>query len=93
MRIDIKQVSSLEKIRSFSDAKTEINNSILLKGEVFSFQQIISFEKPAEIEVTVNSELKDYINLYEVKDAVMDFPCYPDLCRIFLCLLNIRKAL
>ena len=63
MRIDIKQVSSLEKIRSFSDAKTEINNSILLKGEVFFFQQIISCEKPAEIEVTVNSELKDYINL------------------------------
>lgn len=75
MSINIKQVSSLEKIRSFSDIKTEISEKTLLKGEVFSFQQVIYSDSQSEIEVSVDSELKNYIKLYQVKETPMDFPC------------------
>ena len=39
MNIEIKQVSSLDKIRNFSEAKTLMDKKTALKGEVFSFQQ------------------------------------------------------
>lgn len=76
VNISIKQFSSLDKIRSFSENETEIKKKLCLKGEVFSFQQAISCDIPAEIKVTVKSELKEYIKLYEVKNTVMDLPCY-----------------
>ena len=79
MKIEIKQVSSLDKIRSYADAKTVLTRKTLLKGEKFNFQQVFYCSKQAEISVSVNSELKDFIKLYEVKETNMDFPCYPKI--------------
>ena len=49
MKIEIKQVSSLDKIRSYADAKTVLTKKTLLKGEKFNFQQVFYCSKQAEI--------------------------------------------
>lgn len=72
----IKQVSSLDKIRNFEEAKTPINECTLLQGEVFSFQQSIFSEGCETAEVAVESKLKNYVTLYEVKKVPMDLPSY-----------------
>lgn len=77
MKAEIKQLSSLEKIRSADDIpETEINSSYMLAGEVYSYQEILSCDSLCIVKIRVNSPLKKYINLYEVKKAVMDFPAY-----------------
>ena len=79
MNLTVKQISSLEKIRQ-TDAlpAEELLTKTVLLGERFSYQICI---RPNEntgagliTKITVDSPLKDNIQVYIVKDAVMDKP-------------------
>lgn len=76
MKINIKQVSSLEKIRANDELNHgEIYKKSVLAGERFSYQ--ISMQSPEFlyfVDVSLESSLKDNIKLYLVKDAHMDAP-------------------
>ena len=76
MKINIKQVSSLEKIRANDELNHgEIYKKSVLAGERFSYQ--ISMQSPEYlyfVDVSLESSLKDNIKLYLVKDAHMDAP-------------------
>ena len=74
MNIEIKQVSSLDKIRNFSEAKTLMDKKAALKGEVFSFQQTLFCKEYCVLNVKLESELSDYITIYVVENTAMDFP-------------------
>lgn len=75
MNIVVKNISSLEKIRcsSISDVQ-EIESLSLLKGEHLSYQVVISSESINYCEIEVSSKLDQYISVYSVKNAIMDFP-------------------
>lgn len=76
MAIEIKQVSSLDKIRNFSEAKTLMDKKTVLKGEVFSFQQTVFSKQNCALDVKLESELSDYISIYVVENTAMDFPMF-----------------
>lgn len=76
MEFTIKQVSSLDKIRNREEAKTEISSATLFGGERFSFQQLSCAAGNDDARVTVVSELKAFVKLYEVKNVPMDLPSY-----------------
>lgn len=79
MNITIKQISSLEKIRSFEDMNAAaIKNKTILAGESFSYQIGIFSQEVAELNISVSSPLKEYIQLYLVKGIPADFPTYPE---------------
>ena len=75
MNFECKQVSSLEKLtaKSFSQSK-EITKRAVMAGERFSYQIGIKPEKSMRVDVSVESELNDYIKLYAVKNVIMDKP-------------------
>ena len=85
MNILLKNISSLEKVRSVPElmALNEVNSAKVLAGENYSYQVCGIFtQKPdpnnpytpykADTYVFVDSPLKDYINAYCIKDAVAD---------------------
>lgn len=70
-----KQISSLEKVRKDSPMDyAEIMHKTLLKGERFSYQIAISTDKFTNGTLEVESDLKPYIKLFAVDNAVMDVP-------------------
>ena len=75
MDLECKQVSSLEKLTvySFSRSKT-ISKRTLLAGERFSYQIGIKSKKSIRAVVSIESELRDNIKLYAVKNVIMDKP-------------------
>ncbi len=71
----IKQISSLEKVRLKDELNyDEIVSSRVLKGERFSYQIAVHGDAWAMLRVSVESKLKDYIKVYIVENAPMDFP-------------------
>lgn len=78
MNISVKQISSLEKVRNKEDIKNEVSSVQLFLGEHFSYQIALAVEECTVIEMSVESELSDYINIYSVEDTVMDFPVIED---------------
>ena len=75
MDLTVKQISSLEKIRESSELpRRGIFNHTMLKGESFSYQLSVSSTERTLVTVSVKSEISDYVKLYLVKDAAMDFP-------------------
>lgn len=78
MQLTLKQISSLEKIRSATDLNNskEIFQLQALAGERVSYQISMSTGFPAlrNIKVSLESDLKPYITLYSVKNVVMDMP-------------------
>lgn len=78
MEINIKQVSSLETIFSFNEAMN-MKNAAVFGGERFSYQIVITPSDKYRYEIKVNeSEISNFVTVYSVKDAVMDFPCAPE---------------
>ena len=78
-KIEFRQISSLEKIRSVQEGlyAKAIEKPILLKGEEFSYQLYINCEKDYTwFKVSVESDLD--VKVYDVKNANMDFPTYED---------------
>lgn len=74
MNVIVKQVSSLEKIRScgIGDIDTVVHKTIM-RGESFSYQIALETRENIELELFIDSEIKENIRLYEVKNVVMDF--------------------
>lgn len=77
MNMIIKQVSSLKKIRSEQDMKTnEIYKKTMLGGECFSYQIALWSDRKFDFKFEINSPLKDFISIYSVKKTAMDYPTY-----------------
>lgn len=77
MCISVKQVSSLEKIRSDSiGAAAEFTHKTVMRGQFFSYQIAVSSSARAALLFEIESELKQGIDVYLVKNVVMDFPTY-----------------
>lgn len=70
--IEIKQVSSLDKIRDFSEAKTAFDDISVLKGESFSYQHALFSEYNSQLEFSIDSPLVDFINISIVKSVPVD---------------------
>lgn len=79
MDISLKQVSSLEKVTlsSYDSTKT-IKSKTLMKGETYSYQVAVKSSDNIMFNVNIESELKKYITVYKVKDAIMDLCTYTD---------------
>ena len=77
MNITLKNISSLHKMRNLADTDVpEIGAVKLFQGERFSYQVAVISPDAEFVSVKVLGDLKDYVKLYVVKDAVMDFPTY-----------------
>lgn len=87
MKYTIKQVSSLEKIRTSGIGDVLCTNrQTVLKGEKYSYQIAIEVDNEndtlrSDIVVEVNSPISEYIKLYFVKNAVMDMAAYNESSR------------
>ncbi len=80
MKLQIAQISSLEKIRP-GDAFPcdEIHKKSVLAGQRLSYQLCIKSDCRTTAVISVRSELADCIKLYRVENAVMDMPStHPD---------------
>lgn len=82
MNLQIKLVSSLVKILPGEDLKEkERTAGSALKGEEFAFQAVCFCENAhlrESVNVKVESELKEYIELYEIENVPCELPAYPD---------------
>ena len=68
-----KQISSLEKVREFSNLNMrEITAHTALRGERFSYQITMRNDTNSVGHVRVDSPLKQYLKLYRVEQSVMD---------------------
>ncbi len=82
-KIILKQASSLEKILTYEPyIKPDYLSDSILKGQKFSYQLIYGFEPSKWTEgciadLTLESELKEYITLYRVENVPCLVPCYP----------------
>ncbi len=75
MAVIVKQISSLEKVRRDSNLDyNEITEKALLKGERFSYQIALNINMCVTAKLSVESEIKDYVKVYLVENAVMDMP-------------------
>ncbi len=82
-KIVLKQCSSLEKILAYEPYnKPDYTSDCVLQGQNFSYQLIYTIEPSKWTEgciadLSLESELKDYIKLYRVEDVPCLVPCYP----------------
>ena len=84
MQLQVKQISSLEKVflRSNGDFK-EISQASCLRGEKYSYQLAVRpIENPdksyADISVNISSKLKEFIRIYTVENVPVVLPCGED---------------
>lgn len=84
MEIEIKQISSLEKV--FLDSTTdfkETERATALKGERFSYQIAFKLSEYgnsfADIDVAVESKLEKYINVYNVENIPGELTYYREM--------------
>lgn len=79
MDFKIKQVSSLEKVfKTDIDSLKQLYRKALMKGETFSYQIAMQCPINTEVVVDIDSPLKEYVKVYAVKNAPVDFPAYID---------------
>lgn len=78
----VKQISSLEKIRLDDTLNyEELTESKVIKGERFSYQIAVCSDSWALLGIDVESKLKDYIKVYIVENAQMDYPVQDEATR------------
>ncbi len=80
MEFTLKQISSLEKVRTLSDLDcSEVKTITALAGERVSYQLCLCGKDPVRfISVSAKSTLGDAVRLYSVKDVYMDRPVTED---------------
>ena len=84
MKIEIKQISSLEKVflNLTADFK-ETDSATALKGERFSYQvafNLLEYENSfADIDISVESKLVKYINIYNVENIPGELTYYREM--------------
>ena len=82
MILQTKLVSSFEKTFTLTGVKEEgTNKATALKGEIFSFQLACLLdanngERRCDFDLFVESELKDYIDFYIVKEIPVRLPAF-----------------
>ncbi len=82
MNLKTKLVSSLEKTFTVAGVKEEgTNKASALKGEIYSFQlacflEANNAERRSHFTIEIESELKDYINYYIVKEIPVRLPAF-----------------
>lgn len=78
MPYEIKQFDSLQKIYGNDFPEKEARSkAVLLSGERYNRQIAIKTDERFWFTVKVNSELKDFITVYRVENAVMDMAAVP----------------
>ncbi len=78
MELTVRQIASTHKVRGLGIEKmTELKKRTAMKGEYFSYQIAIQSPSCYELNVEIESPLKEYIKAYVVKDSIVDFPTYP----------------
>lgn len=80
ININVKQLSSLEKIRNLDDIleKQHLASATVFQGEHYAYQFAIFADARYKMLVEIESPLKEYVTPYFVDSAVMDFPVYFD---------------
>lgn len=79
MEFTLKQVSSLVKVRDASAMnEKEISSAIALSGEEYSYQVVVGADARVRACVELTSPIAEFVELYHVRRAVMDYPCYPE---------------
>ena len=77
MMITVKQVSSLQKILPNTPIScSEFKKKTAMRGEVFSYQISLETTETLEFDINVDSDIRDNIKLYSVKNSIADFPAY-----------------
>lgn len=71
--MEIKQVSSLEKLRNWEIADISDEQTVLA-GERFSYQLWVNTTEPIAFTVSLTGELAEYTAVYRIRDAVLDTP-------------------
>ena len=80
MNITIKQISSLEKVRSTDPLNhKETHHLIAMPGQRLSYQISMQSQERTVITASVASELAEYVKLYDVREACMDMPATSDV--------------
>ena len=75
MKIDVKQISSLEKVRKIDSLpERELERQTAVAGQRVSYQLCLSADTLCVAKLSVSSPLEPYATLYTVNDAVMDTP-------------------
>lgn len=75
MAITVKQISSLEKVRKHDPLRhTELHHQAALAGQRLSYQIAVRSDDMMIVKVSVESALCPYVQLFSVRDAVMDDP-------------------
>ncbi len=79
MQFTLKQISSLVKVRDKSalDEK-DILAASALSGEEYSYQVVVDADARVRVCAQLQSPIAEHIELYFVRRAVMDYPCYPE---------------
>lgn len=76
--MEIKLVSSLEKIRTADECGAEIEKKqIILPREHFSYQAVLVDERHTTLKLSIKSPVAEYVKVYIVRNAVMDNPISP----------------
>lgn len=85
--LQYKLVSSMEKIFPYTkiDELEEYNSYATVKGDVTSFQFVYTKKfipnqnnSIVDFKLKINSQLKEYVNVRQVDNVPVLFPCYPD---------------
>lgn len=77
--IKLKQISSLEKVRLDDKLKfKEIKKASVFKGERFSYQIAVRSDAAVRTEIIIESPIKEFITVYNVRNAPMDMPTYSE---------------
>lgn len=81
MKINVKQISSMDKVRSFDLSEyVEICKKTALAGERISYQISLQSDEFSFAEISAVSPLLESIRLYQVQNVIMDAPVTePDL--------------
>lgn len=75
MKIEIKQISALEKVIAGRDTAFEqVHKKSALAGERVSYQLCITSQEGLFADISVQSLLAEHIQLYQVRDAYADAP-------------------
>lgn len=75
MKLEVKQISALEKVKINDSLDYEkLYQKSVLAGERFSYQICIKTDTRMFADVSVESELSAYVKLYHVREVYMDMP-------------------
>jgi len=79
MNVTLKQISSLEKVRTAEDVKNEVSEAKIFLGERYSYQVVLQADEMVLANLCLESSIKDCVKVYSVHETVMDLPLKKEL--------------